>query len=80
MDYKELQSSFDLMSAEQQWEWLVKTDLKDKFVIYLDNDSTVIYFSEDTEANHRMSFKEDLGNRSGVNVLLAVLGCNVEDV
>ncbi len=80
MDLKEIKNSFDEMSCEEQWAWLVHTELKDKFKIYLDNDDTFIYFIEDTKSDYCLRFKDDIGNRGGVNYLLEALGLNVQGV
>lgn len=80
MDLKEIKKSFDALDGKEQWAWLLNTELKDKFTIYLDKDDTRIYFADDTESDYCLRFKDDIGNRSGVNDLLEVIGLNVQDV
>lgn len=43
-DLNNLKQEFDSMSSKQQWDWLVKTNLKDEFTLYLDNDQTFAQF------------------------------------
>lgn len=78
----DIKSHFDNLSEEDQWKWLIETDMKDKFRIGLDNDNTSIHFYEDEDADmdHTLYFKADIGNRWGVELILKGLGYNAEGV
>lgn len=80
MELAKIKKQFDSLDEQEQWKWLIDTDLKPHFTVFLDNDDTHIYFEEDTEADYVLRFKDDIGNRQGVNNLLMALGVNVQDV
>ena len=80
MNLQEIKSQFDEMNEEQQWAWLVATDLKDSFRLFLDNDNTSILFNDDEEAEHVLYFKADIGDRSGLDFLLKSIGVTAEGV
>lgn len=46
----------------------------------MDNDNTSIHFKSDEEADYPLYFKDDIGNRAGVEHLLKVLGVDAQDV
>lgn len=75
-----IKKMFDSLSENGQWLWLIHTDLKEHFTVYLDNDNTHIYFAADDNADYCMAFKNDIGDRSGVYSLIAALGVDVRGV
>lgn len=78
-DLKKVYETFENLNEKEQWEWLLKTDLKPFFNIGLDNDTTSICFDCDEEADYLMYFKSDIGNRQGVEYLLEFIGCRYYD-
>jgi hypothetical protein len=80
MNLQEIKSQFDKMDEQEQWAWLVVTDLKKEFVLWMDNDTTSIYFKSDEDANYPLYFKDDIGNRCGVEHLLKAIGVDAQDV
>ena len=80
MNLQEIKSQFDEMDEKEQWAWLVATDLKEKFTLFLDNDDSHIYFDDDNEADYVLRFKADIGNRWGIEFLLSAIGVRAEGV
>jgi hypothetical protein len=80
MKYQKLIKEFDSLSAEKQWKWALKH--KDKIQIYLDNDCTDFTFNNEdkTEDATLFSFKSDIGDRAGVEIVLKMIGFSVEYV
>lgn len=78
-DLKEVYKHFNNLDEKEQWKWLLNTELKPYFSVILDNDSTSICFDYDEEADFLMYFKSDIGNREGVDLLLSLIGCKVEN-
>lgn len=74
-DYSDLITELKSMSAKEQWQWIISSDIKDKFKIELDNDSTYLTFEDGY-----VDLKSDIGNREGVTHLLESLGLKVTGV
>ena len=78
-EIKKICETFESMEAAEQWQWLLDIDLKQNFIITLDNDSTSIWFDRyDADADYLMYFKSDIGSREGASFLLESIGCRVE--
>jgi len=80
IDFDKIKREFDGMTAQEQYNWLVTTDLKDRFTVMLDNDGTDIFFDDDEEANYILTFKWYIGNSGGAEALLTAIGCNIQGV
>lgn len=82
MNLEKLKKEFDSLSEREQWDWLLNRarTFQDKFEISLDNDNTTIHFFEDKEADYMLYFKDDIGNRCGVEHVLKSLGFNADGV
>lgn len=80
MDYQKLLKEFDSLSPEKQWEWALnrKGDIK----IFLDNDCTDFTFNAEDQSEDAtlFCFKSDIGDRSGVEIVLKMIGFDVEYV
>ena len=74
-DYSDLIAEISSMSAKEQWQWIISSDIKDKFKIELDNDTTYLTFEEGY-----VSLKSDIGNREGAIHLLEALGIKADFV
>lgn len=71
---KLLKEHFYKLSNDDQWVWVVETELKDKFYLYIDNDMTSVHWIDDDESEYEMIFKSDIGDRKGVMYLLDAIG------
>jgi len=80
MNLKKIKKDFDKLSSSEQWEWLVKTDLKEEFTLFLDNDDAFITFNCDEDGKFVLSFKDFISNAEGAYFLLEAIGVNVEGV
>lgn len=69
-----------LNSDKEVYEYLIKNKLQDIPTIMLDNDSTYLNYNSDIEDDWCLDFKLSLGNSSGVDVLLNMLGLNYDGV
>jgi hypothetical protein len=74
-DFSGLIAEIKSMSAKEQWQWILSSDIKDKFKIELDNDATYLTFEDGY-----VDLKSDIGNREGVTHLLESLGLKVTGV
>ena len=75
-----VQKEFDRLDEQGQWNWLVTTNLKDQFVLYMDNDDTSIYFNDDEDADYVLRFKGYLGTSVGGECLMKAIGVNAQFV
>jgi len=80
MIYRDFKKHFDYLPEIDQWGWALER--KHLITIYLDNDNTTFYFNgeEDSIDCTIFTFKADIGDRSGVEVLLKILGFEVQSV
>lgn len=80
MNYQRLKEEFNSLTENGQWLWALGK--KDKISIDLDNDNTTFTFnSEDkTDDCTLFHFKADIGDRSGVEILLKHIGFKAEYV
>ncbi len=75
-DNSSLIAKLKSMTAKEQWQWIISSDIKDKFTIDLDNDTTFLSFGEDGY----VILKSDIGNREGAIHLLESLGIKADFV
>lgn len=80
IDLKEIKNKFDLLTKQEQWDWLVTTDMKDQFTLYMDNDDTHIYFHNDEQADYCLRFKGYIGTSAGAYCLMKSIGINAQNV
>lgn len=80
MDFKAIKEKFDSLDARQQYEWLVSTDLKDRFELTIDLNDTEILFNDDDEAKYIMRFKKHIGFGGGLVLLLQSIGIEADKV
>jgi hypothetical protein len=81
MDFNKIEQEFNALSAKGQWQWVVNSDLKSNFKIMLDNDTTDIWMWKDSEEDEDvlfLTFKEDIGDRSGLPYLLETVGIKAD--
>lgn len=71
------EKQFNELTPDMQWLWLISLtkESKNEIQITIDNDNTTIWIEKHQQM---LSFKEDLGYRSGVKILLTVMGFNVD--
>ena len=77
---KSIKADFDKLSDQEQYDWLVKTELKPLFVLYMDNDDTHIYFHDDENADYCLRFKAYLGTSAGGEAIMQAIGVNAQFV
>jgi hypothetical protein len=75
-DYSDVIAELKSMSAKEQWQWIISSDIKDQFKIDLDNDTTFLSFGE----SGYVVLKSDIGNREGTIHLLEALGIKADYV
>ncbi len=73
MNYKRIKEEFDSLTERGQWNYAM--GVSDKISLFIDNDSTGFTFIEDNSGDGELFyFKDDIGNRAGVEHLLAIVG------
>ena len=78
INFKVKKDEFDSLTEAGQWLWAINN--KGLITITIDNDNTVFTFNEENKNEDctLVFFKSDIGNRLGVEVLLKILGFNIE--
>lgn len=73
-NYQELKKEFDELSAHIQWMWAAKH--RAEITLQLDNDNTTFTFNREDKSEDctPCSFKADVGNKRGIEILLDVVG------
>jgi hypothetical protein len=79
-EIKSVKKMFDALNEQEQYDWLVKTDLKEKFILYMDNDDTHIYFDDDDQADYCLRFKAYLGTSAGGECIMSAIGVRAQFV
>lgn len=75
-EVQKIKSDWLKMTDIERWDYVIKN----KIEITLDNDNTTAWAncSEDEDMGELLEFDKDIGNRSGVEVLLQILNIDFQ--